>query len=76
MQIQTADGVLGILDNYQFVTYWALFVHRGLYSTDTLNYAITSKIVTLNMTQPLLEVNGMLRRVLNTVSLHAICTSS
>jgi hypothetical protein len=63
----THDGILGYLDNYELYDYWSLFTHHGLYGDGLLSKP-ADQTVTLRMTQPLLEANGMLRWAINNVA--------
>ncbi|KAJ9516034.1 hypothetical protein QJQ45_024447 [Haematococcus lacustris] len=68
--IVTHDGVMGYLDNYDYESYWAMFQHRGIYTTNQLFYGVNaSRTVVLNMTSPLLNATGQLRWAMNNIAM-------
>jgi hypothetical protein len=63
--IKTHEAVMGYLDNYEFLDYWQLFAHRGLYNAAAVNDKVkANKTVVLNMTMPMMKDSGQIRWVL------------
>jgi len=75
--IRTHEGVMGYLDNYQFLNYWQLFAHRGLYNSAAVNTNVKANTtVVLNMTMPLMKDTGQIRWAMNNIAMpsNAPCT--
>lgn len=68
MQITTIDNIIGYSDNYEYETWWAQYLHRGMYSTPALYYSTPDKMVVLNVTQPLMQSTGAIRWAMNNVA--------
>mmetsp|Transcript_37681 Transcript_37681/g.83915 ORF Transcript_37681/g.83915 Transcript_37681/m.83915 type:complete len:698 (-) Transcript_37681:961-3054(-) len=67
-QVMSNDGILGYIDNYDFETWWGLFVHRGLYGDGVL-FGKDARTITLNQTQPIITENGMVRWAMNNIAM-------
>ena len=60
LQITTHEGVIGYLDNYEYFSYWSMFIHNGSYGSGVL-YAKPQRTVVLNTTAPVMKESGQAR---------------
>ncbi len=78
VQMATHEGVIGYLDNYELITYWNMFIHRGNYGSGIL-FGNATKTVVLNTSSPIVRENGVARcahTYAHTAFQHVLCSGA